>query len=788
MMDLLGAGNPYVKRYADGGEVQPPPPPVVNVGLNWFKDPGMWNQPDFQKGVQAYGSVAAFKSALEKYNRDHAQYVIDFHENEFNRGRSTPGRLAGAYEMAATSPWFSEQERETFLAKAVPLNEQMRQITEANRAIRAADRIIDERLTAFSPVKKQLLDQAQQQNVEQKKYINEQFEKQRKALVEQYLNPNAMDQRSYDRYRKELTNKTKADIEAVQQGLKQNRDYLRSVQELMRSQDVDLSSLVLPYLFTRPEEVAPSEPPPAVVQPVTPPEQTTPVRPPIPVPVIPQTPTSSTVPSPSITPSIPSGNLTPMPLPIGGIPQPSFGYQPPSYESIFPGYQSPTAQAAPTMQQQQQQQIQYGPIGQAATSSSDLLKNLLASTQQSMPFDFTANNPYLMKQEPVQFFADGGEVQPPAAPVVNVDLSWFNNPSLQNEPAFQQGVQAYGSVAAFKNALESYRRDYDRYQAAFAEKEFREGRSVPGTLASTYEQLSKSPFLSAGERSNYAAQVPTLLAQQEALDKRNQEERAAFDVVLDRFRAYNPVETQLSQQAYDMHSQEKNYIQSKYATEKQGISQIGDRALRAKMLQDLNARMTAEEDAAVRGLEQNIAFIADTRERLRGGDIDLSKITLPHLFTVPEPVPVPEPQPTLVQPTPAPAPTPTTPVPSPIPVPGIPQTPSTSVPAPSITTPTLTTPSVPVSNLTPRPLPVGGIPQPTFGSLSVLPQYQSPTTQAMQPTNQQQQPQQQIQYGPIGQGAVGQASLLSTLLSQQQDPTKVSLLGFDNPYLMKPFG
>jgi hypothetical protein len=52
----------------------------------------------------------------------------------------------------------------------------------------------------------------------------------------------------------------------------------------------------------------------------------------------------------------------------------------------------------------------------------------------------------------------------------------------------------------------------------------------------------------------------------------------------------------------------------------------------------------------------------------------------------------------------------------------------------------------------------------------------------------QQPQQQQIQYGPIGQGAVGQASLLSTLLSQQQDPTKVSLLGFDNPYLMKPFG
>ena len=479
----------------------------------------------------------------------------------------------------------------------------------------------------------------------------------------------------------------------------------------------------------------------------------------------------SSVPTPKPTvPSIPVPSLPGIgSSTFGGVPKPGIG------SSVLPQYQSPTAQAAPTTDQQQpQQQLQYGPIGQAATSSSDLLKNLLESTQQSMPFDFTANNPYLMNQQPVQFFAEGGEVKPPAAPVVNVDLSWFNNPSLQNEPAFQQGVQAYGSVAAFKNALESYRRDYDRYQAAFAEKEFREGRSVPGTLASTYEQLSKSPFLSAGERSNYAAQVPTLLAQQEALDKRNQEERAAFDVVLDRFRAYNPVETQLSQQAYDMHNQEKDYIQSKYALEKQGLNQIGDRTLRTRMLQDINARMTAEEDAAVRGLEQNIAFIADTRERLRGGDIDLSKITLPHLFTVPEPVPVPEPQPTLVQPTPAPAPTPTTPVPSPIPAPGIPQTPSTSVPAPSITTPTLTTPSTPSV-----PLPVGGIPQPTFGSSSILPQYQSPTTQAVQPTQQQ-----QIQYGPIGQGAVSSADLLKKLLESNQQSMPFDLTA-NNPYLMK---
>ena len=143
---------------------------------------------------------------------------------------------------------------------------------------------------------------------------------------------------------------------------------------------------------------------------------------------------------------------------------------------------------------------------------------------------------------------------------------------------------------------------------------------------------------------------------------------------------------------------------------------------------------------------------------------------------------------------------PSTVVPTPQPsTPAVPTAPTTPV-APSIPVPTIpayTTPQAPqapVSNLTPQPLPgvtpsrptsIGGIPQPTLG---ILPQYQSPTAQAAPTTPTQQQPQMQIQYGPIGQGAVGQTNLLNTLLANQQDPTKVSLLGFDNPYLMKPFG
>lgn len=132
---------------------------------------------------------------------------------------------------------------------------------------------------------------------------------------------------------------------------------------------------------------------------------------------------------------------------------------------------------------------------------------------------------------------------------------------------------------------------------------------------------------------------------------------------------------------------------------------------------------------------------------------------------------------------------PVTAAPTPAPAPPV------AVPQPILPGYATPAPQIPVSNLTPQPMPGvsapapvrGGIPQPSlgiFGSQSALPAYQ---TQAPSPTAQA-QPQQQIQYGPIGQGAVGQTNLLSTLLSNQQDPTKVSLLGFDNPYLMKPFG
>jgi hypothetical protein len=217
-----------------------------------------------------------------------------------------------------------------------------------------------------------------------------------------------------------------------------------------------------------------------------------------------------------------------------------------------------------------------------------------------------------------------------------------------------------------------------------------------------------------------------------------------------------------------------------------------------------------EATALLKAYEAEKAYLRGPEFQFRPTDFDRSREVFYENFgKLYQPTPFPslvpsEPAPTPSTPAPAPAPTPTpapTPVappPTSVPVPVIGQQPS----APSIPVEQAPSqqPSIPPSNLTPLPLPgitpppaIGGIPQPSIGYQnplyqSLLPQYQSPTSTAMQPTSQQQSQQPQFQYGPIGQAAVGQTNLLSTLLSQQQDPTKVSLLGFDNPYLMKPFG
>jgi hypothetical protein len=238
-------------------------------------------------------------------------------------------------------------------------------------------------------------------------------------------------------------------------------------------------------------------------------------------------------------------------------------------------------------------------------------------------------------------------------------------------------------------------------------------------------------------------------------------------------------------------------------TDPTGFMRTQEQAYNERLQDELRKYRTAEQarvEGQIAELQNQIRPVVDTASS-KEADLRGQIEALQRGYVRPDRVLVPTQPQTPAQgqtPTPTPTPTPVVPVPTPtLPVYTTPQAPSQP---PSSPTEIPTAPSIPPSNLTPLPLPgitpppaIGGIPQPSIGYQnplyqSLLPQYQSPTSTAMQPTQQQQSQQPQFQYGPIGQAAVGPTNLLSTLLSQQQDPTKVSLLGFDNPYLMKPFG
>ena len=124
-------------------------------------------------------------------------------------------------------------------------------------------------------------------------------------------------------------------------------------------------------------------------------------------------------------------------------------------------------------------------------------------------------------------------VQPPTPPAVRVDMSWFNSPSLQNQPAFQQGVQAYGSVSAFKSAQENYNRAYAKYLVDYAEEQANLGllgTARAGNLASVYQQASQNPAFSESERQRYASLAAPLQAEQERMDQGVQQYSLLQDV------------------------------------------------------------------------------------------------------------------------------------------------------------------------------------------------------------------------------------------------------------------
>jgi hypothetical protein len=623
-------------------------------------------------------------------------------------------------------------------------------------------------------------------------------------------------------------------------------------------------------------------------------------------------PTGQAAPTPTPTPATPSapvvpqpvlpgyttqqpGNLSPLPMPgigvgsVSRVPQPGIG--------SLPAYQTPTAQAQRSTEQQPQMQIQYGPIGQAATSSSDLLKNLLAATQQSSPYDFTKNNPYLMENQPVQFFAEGGEVTPfaewyasltpeqladPRSVTLPQRTTFANVDEMNRSLVFRDPKLA--DIAYDRNVIlniwpqigqEIERKVHEKAQTGFApylenivqqHANALEKQYVDKTVAK-YEPLIQQA-LNAGPGDIYVSGLTTVRidpnddgtgvanARLAAEDHRRRleskltqireytvpREVKQFDTEIRGGDLFNTVHDAFYREVVDPYRQElvsqlpktrtgvtdmnalrdlsrqqldqyglldlyfgtveqNNVIEANLAkrlgqlTEEERLKNAwGDDSVAAYYARLRDAAYN-EAEASKRANQQQLNYLLSSDYDLTQGrgqlDPVYSKAYNEYLQQVsPSPlVPTGQAGPVPVAPTTPTTPTQTAPTTPSVPVPNLPQP-----VLPGYSTPT---PQIPVSNLTPQTMPgvpsvppplIGGVPQPSlgiFGSQSALPAYQ---TQASSPTAQAQQPQQQIQYGPIGQGAVGQTNLLNTLLSNQQDPTKVSLLGFDNPYLMKPFG
>jgi hypothetical protein len=820
MMDLLGAGNPYIRRYAEGGEAQT----YSLAQSQWV--PGRYRDTEIESRPELGMTLAELQARDPFY--------------------SSPGYLDLRKQLADVMV-NTQRERDLYAQRVNPLEEQYRQLAGISIDALPEQRSSELRALAEQNLFSQFLAQ-NKEDVERSKglagffgdvaqrlsgfletakpgdavsiprnpYVgsSQQFTgayvledpsnpytyEQRKAFAErgwsvadrgtiasfleqevlpkqqywgdyakQVVSPEAFKQRSGsavdDFVAQELAQELEAYRASEQQRIKQEQDRIRREQEQLRGYIIPLvdkgsqeeerlfwemqnlrkaANYQRPVSIPQADVLVPSVSPPSVPvgeggggvsEPSVSPLPSMPSSTPVPVPTLPvyTTPAVSQpqVPVSNLTPQ-PAGGVSGVPSTVSslnrGIPRPGIG------ESVLPQYQSPMAPVSQSAQQSQPQ-IQYGPIGQAATSSSDLLKNLLASTQQSMPFDFSANNPYLMKQEPVQFFAEGGDVQSGS----------ISNPSGQFASDFPEEYRK-NQERAYQNALSGFianvAGDFDRAD------EF-----VKSTIASSGDEAYARNYAYGNAEKNF---YTFLNAYQKSLGRYGLTIPEQLRTVEGFKEVFGPGFSYELKDAGRQYEEEAKRLEQQWLASTQGLSNW--------------ARFGGPPQP-----EGNPMWDLMTQR------LGTYQPKPPPPTLVPS---VPETS-TASMPAPAPAPIPVSPVPSPV------------LPTPAPAAPIMggnLTPQ-PLPGITPpAPLPATGIPQPSMSiprpmlNTGVLPQYQSPTSQAA-PTMQQQQPQQQqIQYGPIGQGAVGQTNLLSTLLSQQQDPTQVSLLGFDNPYLMKPFG
>jgi hypothetical protein len=222
-------------------------------------------------------------------------------------------------------------------------------------------------------------------------------------------------------------------------------------------------------------------------------------------------------------------------------------------------------------------------------------------------------------------------VQPPAPPAVRVQMSWFNDPYWQNQPAFQQGVQAYGSAANFKRALENYERDYAKYQVDYAEEQARLGllgTARAGNLASVYEQAANNPYFSSSDRQRYASMVSPLQQEQARIDQGVQQYSLLQDVAGRASRGLYDQRTAVQQNIVD---QAKAQRDQEYAA----AQSLPNSAQRTQALDAAESRYQNAVNQASSFYDLNTEYIKNVYNQILGGQLPAANVSLPY-GTIPQ--------------------------------------------------------------------------------------------------------------------------------------------------------
>jgi hypothetical protein len=267
-----------------------------------------------------------------------------------------------------------------------------------------------------------------------------------------------------------------------------------------------------------------------------------------------------------------------------------------------------------------------------------VFQNSLAQTQSYYVQPLLGEFSSFLRETNIQPIAPYGSapnvtptVQPPAPPAVRVQMSWFNDPYWQNQPAFQQGVQAYGSAANFKRALENYERDYAKYQVDYAEEQARLGllgTARAGNLASVYEQAANNPYFSSSDRQRYASMVSPLQQEQARIDQGVQQYSLLQDVAGRAARGLYDQRTAVQQNIVD---QAKAQRDQEYAA----AQSLPNSAQRTQALDAAESRYQNAVNQASSFYDLNTEYIKNVYNQILGGQLPAANVSLPY-GTIPQ--------------------------------------------------------------------------------------------------------------------------------------------------------